>query len=63
MHSPLTVLLFRKSDIKDLKRVLQDLVDDETKVAKYKQSASGYITMKYNWDKVVDKTLDLYVGN
>ena len=56
-------VLFRKSDIKDLKRVLQDLVDDETKVAKYKQSASGYITMKYNWDKVVDKTLDLYVGN
>ena len=45
---------------KDLKNVLQNLCDNKKVVDKYKKSAQEYILNKYNWDDVVDKTLELY---
>ena len=52
--------IFRKSDVADLRRVLQELLDNPQKVNEYKQSATEFITNKYNWDDVVDKTLEIY---
>ena len=52
--------IFKKSDVGDLKRVLQELLDDETRVAEYKRTAAEFICNKYNWDAVVDKTLEIY---
>ena len=52
--------VFKKSDVDDLRRVLQELLDDEARVAEYKKSAADFITNKYNWDDVVEQTLVLY---
>lgn len=51
---------FKKSDVNDLKEKLQYLVDNVDKVNKYKSEAQEYILKKYNWDYVVDKTIELY---
>lgn len=51
---------FKKSDIHSLKTTLQKLLDYPECVDYYKKTAANYITNKYNWDDVVDKTLDLY---
>jgi len=53
-------VVFRKADVYDLREKLQMLIDKPMLVKKYKQMASGYITEKYNWDKTVKKTLELY---
>ena len=53
-------VVFRKSDVQDLRRVLQELLDDASRVAEYKKNAADFICQKYNWDDVVDKTLKLY---
>ncbi len=53
-------ITFKKSDGKDLKNKLQELCTDEKKVKKYKNEAQDYILDKYNWDDVVEKTLELY---
>ena len=51
---------FKKSDVKDLTNKLQDLCNNKSKVEKYKNESQKYILDKYNWDEVVDKTLELY---
>lgn len=51
---------FKKSDIVDLINVLQDLSDNKEKVKEYKNNAQVYIINKYNWNDVVEKTLELY---
>ena len=53
-------LLFKKSDEDDLRNKLQVACDCPEKVAKYKEQVADYICEKYNWDDVVNKTLDLY---
>lgn len=53
-------ITFKKSDIKDLKKRLQELSDKKDIVKKYKKEAQSYILKKYNWDDVVNKTLKLY---
>lgn len=53
-------LLFDKGSISDLKTKLQDLLDDVKKVYDYKSVAEKYILKKYNWDYVVERTLELY---
>lgn len=53
-------VIFRKSDVSDLTVKLQDLLDHPQVVAKYKEKASAFICKKYNWDEVVDQTLELY---
>lgn len=51
---------FKKSNVKDLAEVLQKLSDNKEQVKEYKKNAQSYILAKYNWDDVVNKTLDLY---
>ena len=51
---------FKKSDTNDLINVLQDLCDDYKNVKRYKDGAQNYILSKYNWDDVVNRTIELY---
>lgn len=53
-------VIFKKSNVDDLREKLQMLCDDEQMVEKYKQEASDFICGKYNWDEVVERTLGLY---
>ena len=53
-------LLFRKSDVSDLKAKLQNACDHPEMVENYKAQAEEFICRKYNWDDVVEKTLKLY---
>ena len=53
-------LIFKKSDVGDLRRKLQDACDQPEKVAELKQQAADYICRKYSWDDVVKKTQKLY---
>lgn len=55
-------VVFKKSNVADLKEKLQMLFDDEKLVRKYKSEAGRFIFGKYNWDDVVDRTLELYKG-
>ena len=54
--------VFRKSDIDDLRIRLQELCNREDLVQKYKKDAAEYICGRYDWNKIVDKTLELYKG-
>ena len=53
-------LIFKKSDVEDLREKLQDACDHPEMVMKMKNQAADFICAKYNWDEVVDKTLALY---
>lgn len=53
-------VVFRKSNVEQLREKLQDLCEHPEKVQSYKNSASDFIFQKYNWDDVVDKTVALY---
>ena len=60
--SLIIAVLLKRSDVDELKHVLQALLDNPEKVAEYKSSAADFINEKYNWDDVVDKTLEIYQG-
>ena len=51
---------FPKGNIEELRKCLQVLCDDNHTVQKMKRSAQGYICDKYNWNEVVQRTLELY---
>lgn len=53
-------VLFKKGNVADLQNKLQVLVDDSATVKKYKESAADYIVSKFDWDEVVERTLDIY---
>lgn len=53
-------VVFRKSDVIDLKDKLQQLCDEVEQVQKYKDNATEFICQKYNWDDVVEETINLY---
>ncbi len=53
-------VVFRKSDISDLREKLQYLCERKDIVEKYRVEAEGFICGKYSWDDVVKKTLALY---
>ena len=53
-------ITFEKSNVQDLKDKLQYLLDNVDVVNKYKSGAQDYIIKKYNWDDIVDKTINLY---
>ena len=53
-------VIFKKSDINDLRDKLQMICDDKNLVESYKKNASDFICNKYNWDDVTDETLKLY---
>lgn len=51
---------FEKSNVEDLREKLQDACDNPEKIRKLKSEAADYICGKYNWDDVVERTLELY---
>ena len=51
---------FPKGDVAALAEALQRLCDNPQTVDGYKQEAADYITGKYSWDDVTEKTLELY---
>ena len=51
---------FQKGNVEDLKEKLEWLLENKETVEKYKREVSPFITEKYNWDDVVEKTLVLY---
>ena len=51
---------FQKSNVLELKNVLQKLCDEPEKVQQYKTGASDFICEKYNWNKIVRETENLY---
>nr|WP_308624372.1 WecB/TagA/CpsF family glycosyltransferase [uncultured Eisenbergiella sp.] len=53
---------FRKADTADLKEKLQHLLASPETVLKYKETSQDYICEKYNWDRVVEETLEIYRG-
>ncbi|HEM3616864.1 TPA: glycosyltransferase family 4 protein [Streptococcus suis] len=53
---------FKKGNIQDLSQVLQRLNDDVKLIQKIKSESTQFILKKYNWDDIVDKTLELYRG-
>lgn len=53
-------VLFRKSDTNDLKEKLQFLCDNREEVQRYKDVSADFICNKYNWDDIVEQTLELY---
>ncbi|MCD8370131.1 MAG: glycosyltransferase family 4 protein [Clostridiales bacterium] len=53
-------VVFRKSEVEDLREKLQGLCDDDVTVKKYKDAAAEFICRKYCWDEVAGKTLMLY---
>ena len=53
-------LIFRKSDVDELREKLQDACDYPEKVEMLKKQAADFICKKYNWDDVVEETEKLY---
>lgn len=53
-------VLFAKGNTKDLAQKLQELCDSPETVRRYKERSASFILEKYNWDTVVDQTLELY---
>lgn len=53
---------FAKSNVAALREKLQMLCDHPEMVEKYKGAATDFICQKYNWDDVVERTLELYEG-
>lgn len=53
-------LIFKKSDVDDLRKCLQDACDHAEKVLELKKQAADFICEKYNWDDVVEETMKLY---
>ena len=56
-------LIFEKSNVDDLREKLQKACDEVDMVEGMKRHASDFICSKYNWDEVVERTLDLYRGH
>ena len=54
-------LIFKKSDVEDLREKLQEACDHPEMVMKMKNQAADFICEKYNWDEVVKETMKLYV--
>lgn len=51
---------FEKGNVKSLEKELKNLLEDERIVHMLKKESREFITKKYNWDEIVDKTIQLY---
>lgn len=51
---------FEKGNVKDLREKLGELLVNEDKVNKCKESAQEFICNKYDWNRVVEQTLRVY---
>lgn len=56
-------LIFKKSDVNELREKLQDACDHPEKVMEMKAQATDFICKKYNWDSVINETMELYRKN
>lgn len=56
-------MVFKKSDVNDLRGKLQTLCNNPNDVEKYRKNATNFICKKYCWDNVVEKTLIVYMNN
>ncbi len=54
--------VFLHGNVEDLKKMLQELLDDSERVRQYRSIAAEFIIAKYNWNDVVDRALELYRG-
>lgn len=54
--------VFKHSDVIELRNTLQELLDIPERVEQYKKNAADFICQKYNWDDVVDRTIEVYRG-
>lgn len=52
--------VFRKSDIKDLRLKLEYMLEHPEVVCAYAEQSTDFICGKYNWDEIVDETVQLY---
>ncbi len=53
-------VVFRHGDVDELGKALQQLLDHPEMVKRYKTGAAEFICRKYNWDDVVETTLEVY---
>ena len=53
---------FKRGDRDDLCEKLSFLLSNPQKVQEYKESSASYICGKYNWEDVVEKTIQIYDG-
>lgn len=53
-------ITFEKGNVKSLEQQLKNLLEDERIVHMLKKESREFITKKYNWDEVVEKTLQVY---
>lgn len=56
-------LIFKKSDVRDLRIKLQDACAHPENVKVIKEESADFICSKYNWDEIVQETLNLYRGH
>lgn len=56
-------IIFKKSDVSDLKIKIQEACNQSELVQGLKKQATNFICSKYNWDKIVQETLNLYRGS
>lgn len=51
---------FQKGNAEDLKEKLENMLKSPQLVQEYKRYAGQFICKKYNWDEVVEKTIEIY---
>lgn len=55
--------VFLHGQIEDLKKKLEDLLKHPEQVEAYRARSQKFICEKYNWDDVVEQTMDVYYDN
>lgn len=53
-------LIFKKANVADLQAKLQFACDSPEEINRLKNGAADFICRKYNWDDVVERTLEVY---
>ena len=51
---------FAHGDVKDLRRVLRELLEDPKRREQYRQEAAAFITEKHDWERMTTETEKLY---
>lgn len=54
-------VVFKKSNVLDLRKAIQKLCNSIETVDEYKNGISEFVSTKYNWDDIVKRTLQLYL--
>ena len=52
--------VFKHADTADLKRALEELINNPALAAEYRSKSQEFILNKYNWDDVTKATVELY---